>query len=201
MKDSDSERDANAQGPSPGYSADTQQSRQDILEAIFELQMGLMVLGQKAISAVLARHDLHLTHLLVLNGLAGMQPGIPAVSQGQHGQPGTLSMRDISRAMDMPPASATALIDRLTARGFVTRLPSPQDRRVVLVSLTPEGRELTQTFHQHWKQLQLDAYDVISDTQLQGHLQLMQRLHQQYVIGSASREDWPPVSPPPEDSP
>lgn len=34
----------------------------------------------------------------------------------------------------------TNRIDRLTARGFVERLPDPNDRRGVLVRLTPEGR-------------------------------------------------------------
>lgn len=34
----------------------------------------------------------------------------------------------------------TNRIDRLAARGFVERLPDPNDRRGVLVKLTPEGR-------------------------------------------------------------
>jgi DNA-binding MarR family transcriptional regulator len=34
----------------------------------------------------------------------------------------------------------TNRVDRLTARGFVERLPDPNDRRGVLVRLTPEGR-------------------------------------------------------------
>lgn len=35
----------------------------------------------------------------------------------------------------------TNRVDRLAARGFVERLPDPNDRRGVLVRLTPEGRE------------------------------------------------------------
>lgn len=35
----------------------------------------------------------------------------------------------------------TNRIDRLAARGLVERLPDPNDRRGVLVKLTPEGRE------------------------------------------------------------
>lgn len=35
----------------------------------------------------------------------------------------------------------TNRVDRLAARGFVERLPDPNDRRGVLVKLTPEGRE------------------------------------------------------------
>ncbi len=35
----------------------------------------------------------------------------------------------------------TNRIDRLEGKGFVSRSPSPEDRRAVLVTLTPEGRE------------------------------------------------------------
>ncbi|WP_110206649.1 MarR family winged helix-turn-helix transcriptional regulator [Nocardioides daejeonensis] len=35
----------------------------------------------------------------------------------------------------------TNRVDRLTGRGFVERLPDPNDRRGVLVRLTPDGRE------------------------------------------------------------
>ncbi|WP_304524719.1 MarR family winged helix-turn-helix transcriptional regulator [Deinococcus sp. KNUC1210] len=196
MKDSETETEI-SQGPSPGAPP----TRQQILEDIFELQMGLMVLGQKSVSGMLARYDLHLTHMLVLNGLAGMQPGLPTAAQGQSGQRIALSMSDISRALDMPPASATAMIDRLTARNLVERTPSPQDRRMVLVALTDDGRELTRQFQQHWKQLQLDAYDVISDEHLQDHLHLMQRLHQQYLIRAGAPDNRMPAPPLPEDSP
>ena len=38
----------------------------------------------------------------------------------------------------------TGLVTRAEKRGLVRRSPSPHDGRAVLVSLTPEGRELTE---------------------------------------------------------
>ena len=47
----------------------------------------------------------------------------------------------LSGATGLRPAATTALVDRLSARGLVRRVRSDGDRRVVLVELTPEGRE------------------------------------------------------------
>ena len=42
------------------------------------------------------------------------------------------------------------MIDKLAARGLVTRARASRDRRSVIVDLTPEGRELIETiFPQH----------------------------------------------------
>jgi DNA-binding MarR family transcriptional regulator len=35
----------------------------------------------------------------------------------------------------------TGLVDRLTEQGLIQRKPSPKDRRVQIVSLTPEGQK------------------------------------------------------------
>ncbi|WP_198425582.1 MULTISPECIES: MarR family transcriptional regulator [Microbacterium] len=47
---------------------------------------------------------------------------------------------ELAVAAGLRPAATTTLIDRLSERGFVRRVPSPDDRRRVLVELTEEGR-------------------------------------------------------------
>ncbi|HOF88137.1 MAG TPA: MarR family transcriptional regulator [Armatimonadota bacterium] len=44
--------------------------------------------------------------------------------------------------------SASKLVDGLVERGLVARAIAPDDRRRVLLSLTPRGRELLHAFHQ-----------------------------------------------------
>jgi len=46
----------------------------------------------------------------------------------------------LAERLDVVPRSATSLVDALAAAGLVRREPDPDDRRVVAVSLTPEGR-------------------------------------------------------------
>ena len=50
------------------------------------------------------------------------------------------SMSDLSLELDLPPSSVTGIVDRLVAAGKVQRESDPDDRRVVRVSLTTQGR-------------------------------------------------------------
>ncbi len=71
--------------------------------------------------------DLTFTQLRGLSVLARRQP---------------LRMGDLAEALHMTPASASALIDRMTQRGFVARRSDPDDRRTVLVELSRRGQHI-----------------------------------------------------------
>lgn len=53
---------------------------------------------------------------------------------------GPLPMGRLAEAMDVSQASATGIVDRMAERGLVERLRDDEDRRVVRVGLTDEGR-------------------------------------------------------------
>jgi DNA-binding MarR family transcriptional regulator len=48
----------------------------------------------------------------------------------------------LAEALQCHSSNVTGMVDRLEARGLVVRKPDPTDRRVKLVALTPQGREL-----------------------------------------------------------
>ncbi|MEI6181232.1 MAG: MarR family transcriptional regulator [Chloroflexales bacterium] len=50
-------------------------------------------------------------------------------------------LSDISARMLCDNSNLTGIVDRLVGKGFVTRRPDPQDRRVSLICLTPSGAE------------------------------------------------------------
>ncbi len=50
------------------------------------------------------------------------------------------TMNELARFLDLDKSSVTGLVDRAERRGLVERVPSPADRRAVLVSLTEHGR-------------------------------------------------------------
>lgn len=62
------------------------------------------------------------------------------ISQLHHEEP--LPARRIGARTGLTPGSVTALLDRLEARGYVTRVRPPHDRRALQVWLTPAGRAL-----------------------------------------------------------
>jgi DNA-binding MarR family transcriptional regulator len=55
---------------------------------------------------------------------------------------GSLPMGKMGERLMVHPAAVTNAISKLEQRGLVTRQMSPQDRRVVLASVTPAGRAL-----------------------------------------------------------
>jgi MarR family transcriptional regulator, lower aerobic nicotinate degradation pathway regulator len=52
------------------------------------------------------------------------------------------TMNELARILGLDKSSVTGLVDRAERRGLVVRVPSTTDRRVVLVSLTGDGRAL-----------------------------------------------------------
>ena len=53
-----------------------------------------------------------------------------------------MAMSELSEALGVPPNTATRTVDWLVKAGYAERLPDRDDRRVVRVGLTQEGREL-----------------------------------------------------------
>ncbi|MFD1053352.1 MarR family winged helix-turn-helix transcriptional regulator [Terrabacter terrigena] len=57
---------------------------------------------------------------------------------------GSLPMKVIGSRLQVHPTSVTNAVDRLEDAGLVTRSTHPDDRRAMLVALTPSGRELAE---------------------------------------------------------
>lgn len=70
----------------------------------------------------------------------------------RHKSPAT--MGDISKEMQMPVSTATRVVDRLARQGMVSKTPHPEDKRVKVVTLEPEGKKLVRDSEDH-------SFDVI----------------------------------------
>jgi len=64
----------------------------------------------------------------------------------------SVTMSEFSRILMVPLSTATRIVDWLVDNGFVERLPDPEDRRIVRVTLTNVGRELHQTIDSYVRQ-------------------------------------------------
>ena len=58
------------------------------------------------------------------------------------GADGPLTPSEISARVIVPSATMTATLDTLERRGWIERLPNPEDRRSTLVAVTEEGRNV-----------------------------------------------------------
>ena len=75
------------------------------------------------------------------HGLEGWEFDVPATLL-RSGEPYELTPGQLLRSTMVTSGAMTNRLDRLEARGLVTRTPSRTDRRVVLVALTPAGHQL-----------------------------------------------------------
>lgn len=64
-----------------------------------------------------------------------------------------IRMRELARKLGGSFSNATVLVDRLVDRGLVERLVEPDDRRVVLVQTTKQGKALIEQLITSWRAL------------------------------------------------
>jgi MarR family 2-MHQ and catechol resistance regulon transcriptional repressor len=67
---------------------------------------------------------------------------------------GPLPVNTIGPIVDLTPGSISIAVDRLVAKGLVSRVESAEDRRVRIVALTPRGKNLiVPAFRKHAGQM------------------------------------------------
>jgi MarR family 2-MHQ and catechol resistance regulon transcriptional repressor len=67
---------------------------------------------------------------------------------------GPLPVNTIGPIVDLTPGSISIAVDRLFAKGLVSRVESAEDRRVRIVALTPRGKDLiASAFRKHSGQM------------------------------------------------
>ena len=77
---------------------------------------------------------------------------------------GPLPVNTIGPIIDLTPGSISVAVDRLLAKGLVTRVESTEDRRVRIVALTPAGKKLiVSAFREHSGQMKRVFSDLSSE--------------------------------------
>jgi len=60
---------------------------------------------------------------------------------------GSISPVELKKTLSVDLGALTRMLDRLVSKGWITRLPNPNDKRGVLITLTPEGAALCEECH------------------------------------------------------
>jgi DNA-binding MarR family transcriptional regulator len=87
-----------------------------------------------------------------------------------------LSVRGLAEAAGVAAPTATRMLDGLQRDGFVTRTPSPDDRRCVVVELTPAGREALARTHAQVVDARARIAASLSDAEREQAAALLRRL-------------------------
>jgi len=81
---------------------------------------------------------------------------------------GPLPVNTVGPIVDLTPGSISIAVDRLFAKGLVSRVESSEDRRVRIVALTARGKELIDSaFRKHSGQMR-KAFAELSPEELRG---------------------------------
>jgi DNA-binding MarR family transcriptional regulator len=87
--------------------------------------------------------------------------------------PGGLPMGALANGLFTHSSDATRLVDRLLNPGYVVRHPSPEDRRVVLVSPTRKGRQLFERLTTRIKALHRRQWSALTVSELSDLIRLL----------------------------
>ena len=81
---------------------------------------------------------------------------------------GEMPMSRLAEMLDVSLSNGTGLIDRVEERGFVERTRIPTDRRMVMVRLTPAGRQMLDEIETVREEFLRRVLDRLDPTQLTG---------------------------------
>ncbi len=99
---------------------------------------------------------------------------------------GPLSMSEVASVAGVSDSSATAMVDRLIARGYVKRYEDPSNRRRTLVELSPEGGRALQKIRDKGEGRTRLLIDRLSDEEREDLRRVLLRLGE-VVAGESGR--------------
>lgn len=108
-------------------------------------------------------------------GTSGVTPVQYAVLQTLAAQPG-IDQRTLARAVSFDTSTIGGVVDRLEARGLLTRSHSPEDRRVWLLHLTADGEALLHELAASVQRAQQRILEPLTAAERKSFLGMVQRL-------------------------
>lgn len=85
-------------------------------------------------------------------------------------------MTDLANFMRVSTADMTGIIDRLIRYGYVLRGYEPKDRRIIKIRLSSKGRELIKRINQKRRQMVINIFGKLSESQRKAYLEILMRI-------------------------
>ncbi|MGE1100961.1 MarR family winged helix-turn-helix transcriptional regulator [Peribacillus simplex] len=88
----------------------------------------------------------------------------------------SIAVKDVSNHLKIKPAAGTALIDRLERKKMIERVHSEDDRRVVFIQSTENGREACHSINKSFAKIFRDYYSVLNEDETERLKQIVGKL-------------------------
>jgi DNA-binding MarR family transcriptional regulator len=85
-------------------------------------------------------------------------------------------VKDFAATLGVQLSSASGLLDRLAKLGLLKRTHSKEDRRVVLLTLTPKGEQMVDEVRKQKKESVSRIFSTLSPNERAVYLELMQKV-------------------------
>jgi len=91
------------------------------------------------------------------------------------------SQRELADLMHIEPPTLVRHLDRLEADGYVERRPDPDDRRRLLVFVTPAGRRRLAELQKVADRTDVDLRSILDDHEIEILGDTLMRIHEQFT--------------------
>ncbi len=135
---------------------------------------GMAIIGR--ISRLERRLAPRLAEVFARHGLEAWEFDVLATLRRSEA-PHRLTAGQLLEQMMITSGTVTHRIDRLEGRGLIRREPHPEDRRVVLVALTPEGRRTVDAAAPDHFANELEIVSALDPEERADLVRLLRRLH------------------------
>jgi DNA-binding MarR family transcriptional regulator len=89
---------------------------------------------------------------------------------------GPMAVGELAQVSGLSPASVSQMVDRLSEQGHVNKLRSEEDRRVVELELSEEGRATVEPIIERWRQRWREALAEIPEKELAAASRVLDRI-------------------------
>ncbi len=93
---------------------------------------------------------------------------------------GPLPLKKISEEMMVTGANITCVVDNLEKEGYVKRIPSKEDRRVIHADLTPQGRSKVESILPAYSDSMASLIGSLTDAEQKELIRLLSKLQQSH---------------------
>jgi DNA-binding MarR family transcriptional regulator len=153
--------------PSPPLAHKTRKSGEvptsaDLAEALFLTAHTLKYAGQR--------------HIRDIEATAGVISFPQARVMMVMADAGQVRMGELSAKLGVTARNVTTIVDGLEREGLLARTPDPNDRRAILLELTPKGRDLIAAVHTTQRELADWLFAALDTTERAELLRLLRKL-------------------------
>ncbi len=98
-----------------------------------------------------------------------------------------LTMGELSKGIASPMSSTTRMVNWLVDNGYALRLSDPDDRRIVRVALTDEGRKLHEYIESHIIQRVRETMQILTQEEQVAVMAVFEKLARTFNISGAKK--------------